>query len=126
VLDAANAAYAAMLRCLVQLYETPVVRASERQALLAAAMACMKVMTVLGTHLTELPAADGAASPRAGMSFAMLRATEGPVTDTALPALAERLVEIAERVPTLGLADAPAAAAAGELGRAAEALRRAG
>lgn len=121
VMDAANAAYSAMLRCLAQLYETA--PADRREALLSAALSCMKAVTALGSALTELPASDAAASPRAGMSFAMLRAVEGPLADGALPMLAERLSEIAARVPALPVAGALEAAAAA-LAAAAEGLRK--
>lgn len=125
VIDTANAAYAAMLRCLTQLYDTPALHAERRQALLGGALAGMKAMTALGSFLTELPASDAAALPRAGMSFAMLRATEGPVADKALPMLAERLMEIAARVPALGLREQVGGPLAAGLMEAAQALQQA-
>lgn len=121
VMDAANAAYSAMLRCLAQLFETAA--PERREALLLAALSCMKGVTALGSALTELPASDDAGSPRAGMSFAMLRAIEGPLPDRALPTLAERLSEIAVRVPAL-LAPGALDAAAAALTTAAEVLRK--
>ncbi|HYF21240.1 MAG TPA: ferritin-like protein [Ramlibacter sp.] len=102
MLDLANATYSAMLRCLAQLYETSARHPERRQALLGAALSCMKAVTAFGSALTELPARDGDPSPRAGMSFAMLRAVEGPLPDQAMTALAERMAEIAARVPALG------------------------
>ena len=123
VIDAANAAYSAMLRCLVELYETSSLDGERREALLGAALSCMKVVTTLGSCLTEIPAADAGPSPRAGMSFAMLRAIEGPLSDRALPALAERLSEIARRIPDLRVRDSSAARCASDLLEAAEALR---
>jgi len=124
VIDAANAAYSAMLRCLNQLYETPALQGERRQALLGAALSCMKAVNVLGTGLTELPARDEEGSPRAGMSFALLRATEGPLSERALAILAERLSEIASRVATL---EGPASMteAREALSYAAKALRKA-
>jgi hypothetical protein len=124
VIDAANATYSAMLRCLVQLYDTPAVSGARRQALLGAALSCMKGIASLGSSLTELQAGD-ASSLRAGMSFAMLRAVEGPVPDTALQALSERLTDIAHRILELGLGNAAVTASATDLLTAAEALRKA-
>jgi hypothetical protein len=124
VVDVANAAYSAMLRCLVALYDTPSHDGERRQALLGAALSCMKVVTTLGSCLTELPAQDAEASPRAGMSFAMLRATEGLVSDGAPAMLAERLSEIGTRIPDLGLRDSSATGCVSDLLGAADALRR--
>jgi hypothetical protein len=125
VMDAANAAYCAMLRCLSQLYDTPARDAPKREALLSAALGCMKAVTLLGSSLTELPANDERATPRAGMSFAMLRAIEGLLPYPALPALAERLALIAARLPSLPIAPDASADAAAALSQGAGALRRA-
>lgn len=73
VIDAANAAYCAMLRCLAQLYDTAVLHGERRQALLSAALSGMKTVTALGSCLTVLPAHDEGPSPRAGMSFFNVR-----------------------------------------------------
>ncbi|MEJ7930169.1 ferritin-like protein [Ramlibacter sp. AN1015] len=123
VVDAANGAYSTMLRCLAQLYETPAPRAEQRRSLLGAALSCMKAVTALGSALTELPARDEEGAPRAGMSFAMLRAIEGPLPERALSMLAERLSDIAARVATLG-APGSVEATGSALADAAEALRR--
>lgn len=125
VLDAANAAYAAMLRCLGQLYDTPAEKADLRQALLQAALCCMHTVSALGPALTELPARDRAPSPSAGISFAVLRAIEGPLAQGALPMLAERLHEIAARILALGLDAAIVRRTASGLQSAAGALGRA-
>jgi hypothetical protein len=102
VIDAANAAYSLMLRCLAQLYEVPSSNAPLREALLSAAMASMKALAVLGTALTTLPAGDGEDPTRAGMSFAMLRSMEGPLPGQAA-VLSGRLREIAQRLGELAL-----------------------
>ncbi|MBI2768001.1 MAG: ferritin-like protein [Burkholderiales bacterium] len=125
VIDAANATYSAMLRCLAQLYETMASEGEEREALLGAALSCMKAVTALGSWLTELPARDEDPTPRAGMSFAMLRAIEGPIPARAMLTLAERLSEIAARVPMLGNPPGAVAELQEALSKAADGLRRA-
>jgi hypothetical protein len=72
VMDAANAAYGLMLRCLAKVYEAPRSEPDLRAALLEGAMAAMKTVNALGGAITELPARDEG-SVRAGVSFAMLR-----------------------------------------------------
>lgn len=65
-------------------------------------------MGELSDALTKLPAAvDG---PRAGVTFAMLRSTEGlaPGVD-ALGVLVDRLADIGKRLPELGLSEAQGA-----------------
>ena len=124
VIDAANATYWAMLRCLAQVYETPATSAGARQALLSAALACMQATTALGSLLTELPARDFEGSARAGMSFAMPRATETLLPGQALPALTERLAEIAGAVGGLSTEGPEAGKAAAGLAKALEALKR--
>jgi hypothetical protein len=126
VIDAANAAYSLMLRCLARLYEVPSSRADLRQALLSAAMASMKAVSGLGTALTTLPARDGEDSPRGGMSFAMLRSTEGPLSGQAISSLVERLGEIAARLRELDLPEQVARPAAQALSAAAGRLKAAG
>jgi hypothetical protein len=83
----------------------------------------MKAVTALGSCLTELPANGHAEAPRAGMSFAMLRAVEGLLPDLALPALAERLTEIAARLPSLQAGPGVLTDAGAALCEAAAALR---
>jgi hypothetical protein len=126
VIDAANAAYSLMLRCLARLYEVPSSRADLRQALLSAAMASMKAVSGLGTALTTLPARDGEDSPRGGMSFAMLRSIEGPLSGQAISSLVERLGEIAARLRELDLPEQVARPAAQALSAAAGRLKAAG
>jgi hypothetical protein len=126
VLDAANATYSVMLRCLAQLYEVPTGRAGQRQALLGASLAAMKVLGLLATELTTLPAQDGGAV-HAGVSFAMLRSTEGLVTGAAARAvLLERFGEITARLPSLGVAAAAIQPMVAALNAAMAALERAG
>jgi hypothetical protein len=115
-----------MLRCLAQLYEVPSSNAPLREALLSAAMASMKTVAVLGTALTTLPAGDGGDPARAGMSFAMLRSTEGPLAGQAVQALTDRLGEIAGRLGALGLPAELTRPVADALGGAAGALKTAG
>ena len=104
VLDAANAAYGIMLRCLIAIYEVPWGAKKRRKALLGAAMASMKALTALACKLTQLPAQEGKATPCAGVSFAMLRSVEGYAMDAGeAHLLAERLRHIVARVTELGL-----------------------
>ena len=106
VLDAANAVYSLMLRFLVEIYETPREPAGRRRALLGGATGLMKVLGELSDALTKLPATlEG--SQLAGVTFAMLRSTEGlaPGVD-ALGVLVDRLEDIAKRLPGLGLSEA--------------------
>ena len=126
MLDAGNAAYSAMLRLLARCYEIPWTSAKERQAALSGAMACMKAVTGLGTALTFLPAQPGGSGPRAGMSFAMLRSTEGFFDSEAGHALAERLLDIAGRMPALQIDAQLGASLAAALTEAAGALGKPG
>ena len=103
VVDAANAVYNAMLRCLTHLYEVPWSRQSERGALLGAAVGAMKVLSQLSIALADLPARDEDRQVNAGVTFATLRATEGLLGRAAIDALARRLNEIREHIPTLRL-----------------------
>ncbi len=111
ILDAANAVYSAMLRCLVAVYDTPQNDAGNdgrRAALLAGAFGAMKVLRQLSDVLTTLPAnADAAA--RAGVTFAMLRSTEGlaPGVDV-VQILAQRFERIRKQLPQLALPEATA------------------
>lgn len=125
LIDAANAAYSAMLRCLGQPYETPARREETRKALLGGALSSMKAASFMGSALTQLRATDENRSPRAEMSFAVPRAIEGALPDVALPALAERLSGIAVRAGDLGTTHPDLRAVAQALREAAEMLRRA-
>jgi hypothetical protein len=126
VLDAANAAYCAMLRLLGRCYQVPWAAGGEREATLSGAIACMKAVTGLGTALTHMPAQAGGAGPRAGMSFAVLRSTEGFFDVQAAPALAQGLADIARGIGGLPIDDALAQSLANSLAQAADELARAG
>jgi hypothetical protein len=103
VLDLANAVYSAMLRFLVELYQTPARQAAVRKALLDGATRLMRALGDVSDVLTTLPAGD-APSPMAGVTFAMLRSTEGlaPGVD-ALALLADRLADIRQQLPNVAL-----------------------
>ena len=104
VLDAANATYGVMLRCLIAVYEVLLGEDRRRKALLGAAIASMKALTALACKLTQLPAKEGEATPCAGVSFAMLRSIEGFVANSGSAHLvAERLRHIVSRVTDLEL-----------------------
>ena len=102
LLDAANAVYSLMLRCLVELYDSAA--PALREALLGGAFGLMKVLGEMGSALTRLPAADAPGSPRAGITFAMMRSTEGyaPRVEP-LPMLEQRFVDIESHVGDLHL-----------------------
>ena len=102
LLDAANAVYSLMLRCLVELYDSA--DASRRKALLGAASGLMKMLGEMGSALTRLPAADAPGSPRAGITFAMMRSTEGYAPGVeSLPLLVQRFVDIESHLDDLPL-----------------------
>lgn len=126
VLDAANAAYGVMLRCLIAVYEVPWGAKTRRKALLGAAIASMHALTALACELTQLPAQESAATPCAGVSFAMLRSIEGFTGDCgSAHLLAERLRQVAAQIAELGLGGtAPPITAS--IAKAAAALEAAG
>ena len=103
VLDAANAVYSLMLRCLVAFYDTSSRRAPLRKALLEGALGLMKLLAGISDALTLLPA-NGLDDVTAGVTFAMLRSTEGlvPGVDVAL-VLAQRFDRIRRQLPRLEL-----------------------
>lgn len=104
LLDAANAVYSLMLRCLVELYDSAV--PARREALLGAAFALMKVLGRMGSALTRLPAADEAGSPHAGITFAMMRSTEGYAPGVEpLPLLVQRFGDVQAHLDDLALPD---------------------
>jgi hypothetical protein len=84
ILDAANAIYALLLRYLTAVYDTPGVDGERRKALLGCALGLMKLLASISDELTKLPA-DDRNDARAGVTFAMLRSTEGfaPGVDSA-------------------------------------------
>ena len=103
VLDAANAAYGLMLRCLAQAYETPWSQAGSHSRLLGACMSGMKLVSILGKALTRLQAASDP-EVKAGMSFAMMRAVEGPQRPAdAVGAFTERAADLAAALAVLPL-----------------------
>ena len=103
VLDAANAVYGLMLRSLTALYDG-VTDVSGRKALVGCAIGLMKTLTELATTLTRLPAEDGS-DETAGMTFTMLRSTEGWSQREDTPRLlAERLHELRLPISRLKLA----------------------
>ena len=103
VLDAANAVYSLMLRCLAAVYDTPWRDGAGRKALLGAATGLMKLLRELSDVLTTLPAQDGGALC-AGVSFAMLRSTEGLVAGIDVRrVVSARLRDIAAQLPALAL-----------------------
>ena len=113
ILDAANAVYSLMLRCLSAVYDTSTREATRRSALLGCATGLMTALAELSDVLTRLPAAsDGGV--RAGVTFAMLRSTEGlvPGVDVGF-VLAQRFERIRSEIPRLAL-PRPLAASLGE------------
>ncbi|HEY8360824.1 MAG TPA: ferritin-like protein [Ramlibacter sp.] len=111
MLDAANASYGAMLRCLGLAYEVPAGEAVRRSAVLKAAIACMHLLMELGCALTRLPATEGGAL-NAGVSFAMQRATEGFASGQGHALVSEQLLRLHEAAAAMaphaaqGLAEA--------------------
>jgi len=104
LLDAANAVYAVMLRSLAELFTVSRDQASARAALLGCAMASMKALSAMSSALTLLPADDSEAGVNAGMTFTMLRSTEGVAPSVAATGvLRERVVDIRQRLPSLHL-----------------------
>lgn len=104
LLDAANAVYSLMLRCLVELYDTGNADPGQRRALLGGAVGAMRVFAELAVALTALPAGDEKGSPNAGPTFAMLRSTEGYAAGVdAVAMLARRFVDVEKRLPALAL-----------------------
>ena len=103
VTDAANAAYGLMLRFLSRTLETPWTKTALRKCLLDGSVCAMKVVALLGKAVTTLDAAT-AGGPKAGMSFAMQRVTEGALRDEdAVSLLVERAQELVDVIPELPL-----------------------
>ena len=102
VLDAANAVYALMLRSLAALYDGRV-EGSMRRAVIACLTGLMRTLAELSEVLTRLPVQDGS-DQTAGVTFTMLRSTEGfAAGETAVALLAERLTELKAGIATLSL-----------------------
>jgi hypothetical protein len=122
LLDAANAVYSLMLRCLTAVYDTPARPGDRRAALLGAAIGLMKTLAGVSNELTRLPgnATDGV---NAGVSFAMLRSTEGLAPGVDIEAiLKERLSRITVQIPELALSGPATASLVKLLDAAAAAL----
>jgi hypothetical protein len=77
----------------------------ERDAALGAALKSMRALSILGLQLAALPASrsDGS-GPRAGISFAMMRCSEGLGASGMLDLPRERARELEEHVDALPLA----------------------
>ncbi len=101
LLDAANAIYGFMLRCLSACYETPWT-SPERVGLLTATFTLMKALSLLGSEVARRPAGEGA-SGNAGVSFAMMRSTEGVGAQARAQFLKERAEELTAHVDELPL-----------------------
>jgi hypothetical protein len=103
LLDATNAVYSLMLRCMTAVYDTSANDKVLRKALLSCALGLMKMLAEISGALTVLPASRGG-SENAGVTFAMLRSTEGlvPGVDVRL-VLTERFDHIREQIPALPL-----------------------
>ncbi len=98
LVDVCNAIYGVMLRCLAAAYANQ--EAACNAALAKASIALMRALVPLAQRLTQLPASVSAPGVNAGMSFAMSRFPLDYVTPhLAAAAIAERLRQIAERLP---------------------------
>lgn len=99
-----------MLRALTAVYDAGTDEAPRRQALLGCAIGMMGVLGQLSALLTTLPAAD-ADGVRAGVSFTVLRSTEGwaPGVDSAA-LIVEQLLLMRAQLPRLGVDKEPLAA----------------
>ncbi|CAN5553626.1 hypothetical protein BH09PSE5_BH09PSE5_16330 [soil metagenome] len=101
VLDAANAVYGLMLRCLARCFETPWAQAQTRLRLVRGCVNAMKALSVLGRALTEMNAASNSPA-MAGISFAMLRSMQGWIREEdAMSAIDERARHIRDAIADL-------------------------
>ena len=99
--------YSLLLRCLVETYNTPSGSTRRRGALLGCAIGLMKVLAELSGVLTHLPASDETADVNAGVTFAMLRSTEGFAPGVnAAAMLLPRFDDLQRQIPLLGLPSA--------------------
>lgn len=109
LLDAANGTYAAMMSTFTALYDLPR-DAPARPLLLSAALSLMHMVAAISDALTRLPASDAPGAPNAGVTFTVLRSTEGFSVGADAPtmvgerlALVEQaLLGIVEHCPLLG------------------------
>lgn len=105
VLDAANAVYSLMLRSLTATYDLDQGRAALRPVLVGLSFGLMHVLMQLSDVLTQLPANDED-GVNAGVTFAMLRSTEGFGPDVEVRALlGQRLSRILDELPRLSMSE---------------------
>ena len=93
VLDLANAVYNHMLRLLTQAYGRTAATLAAKKALVGAAIDSMGVLAAVSAYLATLPASPDAPGVNAGVTFAMLRATEPLVENKSEWALISRRFE---------------------------------
>jgi hypothetical protein len=100
-LDAANGVYNLMLAALTAAFDTGE-GGAERAALVGVALALMRALAALSDRLTQLPAAEEPGSPNGGVTFTILRSTEGisPGADAAA-LVAERVDVVVDHLASL-------------------------
>jgi hypothetical protein len=105
LLDASNAIYGFMLRCLADCYQTDWQESEVRSGMLTATFTLMRALAIVGSELAKLPAyEDQTDGPRAGVSFAMMRSTERlSQFDGYRVLLHERASELLEHIAELPL-----------------------
>ena len=104
LLDAGNAIYGFMLRCLGACYQTPWQEAAAREGTLRAAFLSMRALSIVGSELARLPASQADdAGRRAGLSFAMMRSAESLEAASMRHVLRERASELVDHVCALPL-----------------------
>lgn len=97
VLDVANALYNHMLRLLTQAFGRTLPSANQQRDLLDGAITLMGIFARVAEHLTTLPASADAPHVHAGVSFAMLRATEPLIeNDREWAVIGERFDELSD------------------------------
>jgi hypothetical protein len=117
LLDATNAVYSLMLRCLTAVYDTSRNDEALRKALLGCALGLMKALAQMSSVLTRMPATSHG-HENAGVTFAMLRSTEGLIPGVDIRVvLADRFDRIREQILRIGLSPDVAESLTGELRR---------
>ncbi len=102
LLDASNAFYGFMLRCLAASYVTPWSDAARREGLLMATFKSMRALAIVGSELARRPASEESPDPvHAGVSFAMMRSTENLGVGRELGLLRERARELHSHLQAL-------------------------
>lgn len=96
LLDAANGTYAAMMSTFTALYDLPR-DAPARPLLLSAALSLMHMVAAISDALTRLPASDTPGAPHAGVTFTVLRSTEGFSVGADAPALVGERLALVEQ-----------------------------